>query len=64
MKKHHRVAGWATPRGFWAEHRESTLNWLALGLLLAAWNAADSESASNLAPQPKLAKGHKSVNEL
>ena len=26
---------------FWSQHREGSLNWLALGLLLAAWNAAD-----------------------
>jgi hypothetical protein len=26
---------------FWSMRREATLNWLALGLLLAAWNASD-----------------------
>jgi len=32
---------------FWAEHREASLNWLALGLLLAAWNVTnDPESNS------------------
>jgi hypothetical protein len=32
---------------FWASRREATLNWLALGLLLAAWNAADNDLANN-----------------
>jgi hypothetical protein len=64
MKTHHRIPGWATPRGFWAKHRESTLNWLALGLLLAAWNAADPQTAARAPEHTKLSKGHKSVNEL
>jgi hypothetical protein len=29
------------PSALWTQHREASLNWLALGLLLAAWNAAD-----------------------
>jgi len=32
---------------FWASRREASLNWLALGLLLAAWNAADNDVAAN-----------------
>jgi hypothetical protein len=64
MKPHHPIQGWATPRGFWAKHRESTLNGLALGLLLAAWNAADRETAVGRPAHAKLSKGHKSVNEL
>ncbi len=35
----------ATPP-FWSSHREATLNWLAFGLLLAAWNAADNDAAT------------------
>lgn len=31
----------------WA-HREASLNWLALGLLLAAWNAADNDAGKKL----------------
>jgi hypothetical protein len=27
---------------WWLQHREAALNCLALGLLLAAWNASDS----------------------
>jgi hypothetical protein len=30
---------------WWSQHREATLNWLALGLLLAAWNASDDDPA-------------------
>jgi hypothetical protein len=30
---------------FWSTRREATLNWLALGLLLAAWNGADRDVA-------------------
>jgi hypothetical protein len=30
---------------FWSCRREATLNWLALGLLLAAWNASDNGAA-------------------
>ncbi len=60
-----------TPRQFWSQHREATLNWLALGLLLAAWNASDNDAAGDLQaqknpgpPQTNLCKGHKSVNAL
>jgi|SRR5271168_2062794 len=28
---------------WWRQHREASLNWLALGLLLAAWNASDND---------------------
>ena len=32
---------------FWSARREASLNWLALGLLLAAWNASDNDAATN-----------------
>ena len=32
------------PRTFWSSRREASLNWLALGLLLAAWNASDNDA--------------------
>jgi hypothetical protein len=59
--------------------REAALNWLALGLLLAAWNASDNDAGAALRPRPEalrgydyvsvraakyLCKGHKSVNVL
>jgi len=30
---------------WWSEHREASLNWLALGILLAAWNASDDDAS-------------------
>ena len=63
---------YVAPRGLWAQRREASLNWLALGLLLAAWNSADND-ASPTAPPPReasrllvrlRARGHKSVNVL
>jgi hypothetical protein len=33
-----------TPGTFWSLRREASLNWLALGLLLAAWNASDNDA--------------------
>ena len=32
---------------FWSLRREASLNWLALGLLLAAWNASDNEALND-----------------
>jgi len=32
---------------FWTLRREASLNWLALGLLLAAWNASDNSAPEN-----------------
>jgi hypothetical protein len=32
---------------FWCSRREASLNWLALGLLLAAWNASDNIGSDN-----------------
>jgi hypothetical protein len=34
-----------SPGAFWTLRREATLNWLALGLLLAAWNASDNDAS-------------------
>jgi hypothetical protein len=39
-----------TARRFWTEHGDASLNWLALGLLLAAWNAADNDAVNRCAP--------------
>ena len=36
---------------WWSQHREATLNWLALGLLLAAWNASDDPAQRRLRPE-------------
>ena len=42
----------------WPLHREKSLNWLALGLLLAAWNAADDDRS---APRPQQLRGYACV---
>ena len=42
----------ATPRALWTQRREAALNWLALGLLLAAWNAADPPAGTSAARHP------------
>jgi hypothetical protein len=47
---------------FWAEHREASLNWLALGLLLAAWNASDNDPATQVRRRPEALRGYSSVS--
>ena len=39
---------------FWSARREASLNWLALGLLLAAWNASDNDAAANVRRRPEV----------
>jgi hypothetical protein len=52
---------------FWTLRREATLNWLALGLLLAAWNAADNNASDNDATvaarrRPEALRGYSYVS--
>jgi hypothetical protein len=49
---------------WWSQHRETSLNWLAFGVLLAAWNAADDgTAASGAAPRrPQALRGYSSVS--
>ena len=47
------------PLELWALHRETSLNWLALGLLLAAWNAAED---GHSAPRPQHVRGYAYVS--
>jgi hypothetical protein len=42
--------------------REASLNWLALGLLLAAWNAADNDAAAPVPRRPEALRGYSSVS--
>jgi len=42
---------WAS--NFRDSRREASLNWLALGLLLAAWNASDNDSSPKVRPRPE-----------
>jgi hypothetical protein len=46
----------------WSQHREGSLNWLALGLLLAAWNAADDGAATLKARRPDSLRGYTHVS--
>jgi len=50
------------PRKFWSQHREASLNWLALGLLLAAWNAADNDAVQSARPRPESLRGYSHVS--
>jgi hypothetical protein len=49
------------PRAFWMYNREASLNWLAFGLLLAAWNAAGDDTA-NARARPEALRGYSSVS--
>ena len=49
------------PRAFWMHNREASRNWLAFGLLLAAWNAA-GDDAPNARARPEVLRGYTSVS--
>jgi hypothetical protein len=59
-----------TSSTFWSLRREASLNWLALGLLLAAWNASDNEahydqrkdSAATVRRRPEALRGYTYVS--
>jgi hypothetical protein len=55
------VSIFSQPQKFWAQNREASLNWLALGLLLAAWNAADGGETPS-ARRPDSLRGYSSVS--
>jgi len=44
----------APPGGLRWNRREASLNWLAFGLLLAAWNAADDDAGGTRQRPPSL----------
>ena len=48
-------------RAFWMQNREASLNWLAFGLLLAAWNAA-GDDAPNARARPDALRGYSWVS--
>src|SRR5882762_3314175 len=62
MTKPTAIGGPQAPRNFWAQHRETSLNWLALGLLLAAWNASDNDAATQARRRPEALRGYSSVS--
>jgi hypothetical protein len=47
---------------FWSARREASLNWLALGLLLAAWNASDNDGAADARRRPEALRGYSYVS--
>ena len=47
-------------RAFWMHNREASLNWLAFGLLLAAWNTAGDDG--NPRARPDALRGYASVS--
>lgn len=49
-------------QSWWSQHREASLNWLALGLLLAAWNASDNDAAGKARGRPEVLRGYSIVS--
>ncbi len=47
---------------WWLQHREASLNWLALGMLLAAWNASDNDGKVLAQRRPQALRGYSSVS--
>jgi hypothetical protein len=47
---------------WWSQRREASLNWLALGLLLAAWNAADNGATPQAKRRPESLRGYAYVS--
>lgn len=47
---------------FWSVRREATFNWLALGLLLAAWNASDNDAPAQARRRPEAFRGYAHVS--
>jgi hypothetical protein len=57
-------SAWAAGRAgnWWSQRREASLNWLAFGLLLAAWNASDDTQTIPSPPRPDALRGYSSVS--
>jgi hypothetical protein len=57
-------SGWRGGRAetWWSQHREASLNWLALGLLLAAWNASDNGVSTEARERPESLRGYSRVS--
>jgi hypothetical protein len=47
---------------WWYQRREASLNWLALGLLLAAWNASEDDPATEMSRRPDALHGYHFVS--
>jgi hypothetical protein len=57
----HAASMFDKPQVLWLQHREAALNWLAFGLLLAAWNAV-GDDATNSRARPEALRGYSSVS--
>jgi hypothetical protein len=55
---------WQAPASasWWTQRREASLNWLAFGLLLAAWNASDDAREIQAPRRPDALRGYSSVS--
>jgi hypothetical protein len=49
-------------RAYWLARREAALNWLALGLLLAAWNAVDNDAGPAVRRRPEALRAYPCVS--
>ncbi len=50
---------------WWLQRRDAACNWIALGLLLAAWNSCDNDAAARAArPSPLRGYGAVSVRAV
>lgn len=47
-----------TTGSFWSQHKEASLNWIAFGLLLAAWNAAGNAPSPVAPARPSGLRAH------
>lgn len=47
---------------WWPQRREASLNWLALGVLLAAWNASEDGTSAQAARRPEALRGYSAVS--
>jgi hypothetical protein len=47
---------------WWSQRRETSMNWLALGVLLAAWNASDNDTATQAPRRPDALRGYSHVS--
>jgi hypothetical protein len=47
---------------YWSSQREASRNWIALGLLLAAWNASDNDLAGSIRRRPESLRGYSQVS--
>jgi hypothetical protein len=61
MKTSNSRPAFGMPSNLWPQYREASLNWLALGLLLAAWNSADDGNSAHRRPQSLRGYAHVTV---